>query len=190
MEDSPGRPATLRIRIAAWLIDSLIAVLTLGVATVLIWPDLVTISLSAVLDDDVRELPSYHQFVAVAALTFFGSVLGMLGLRSPAAALAGLRIVDEEARRASPLQHLFRGLACAAIYVALIFWLALVLALDEMFRPQAAGFRPGWILDQVFLLLVFGGSAGILLIFLWSARDPDRRTLHDIATRTRVVRAP
>ncbi|TMG38793.1 MAG: hypothetical protein E6H88_03605, partial [Chloroflexi bacterium] len=91
MEDSPGRPATLRIRIAAWLIDSLIAVLALGVATVLIWPDLVTISLSAILDDDVRELPSYHQFVAVAALTFFGSVLGMLGLRSPAAALAGLR---------------------------------------------------------------------------------------------------
>ena len=68
---------------------SLIAVLTLGVATVLIWPDLVTISLSAILDDDVRELPSYHQFVAVAALTFFGSALGMLGLRSPAAALAG-----------------------------------------------------------------------------------------------------
>src|SRR3989442_13978672 len=134
MEDSPGRPATLRVRIAAWLIDSLIAVLTLGVATVLIWPDLVTISLSAILDDDVRALPSYHQFVAVAALTFFGSVLGMLGLRSPAAALAGLRIINDEARRASPLHHLFRGLACAAIYVPLLSCLHLVLALDQMLR--------------------------------------------------------
>src|SRR5207245_9961793 len=149
---------------------------------VLIWPDLVTISLSAILDDDVRALPSYHQFVAVAALTFFGSVLGMLGLRSPAAALAGLRIINDEARRASPLQHLFRGLACAAIYVALIFWLALVLALDEMFRPQAARFIPDWILDQVLMLLAFGGSAVILLNFLLSTRDHYSRKITYSAT--------
>src|SRR5439155_1653200 len=98
--------------------------------------------------------PTSRVSSALAGLT---AVFGMLGLRSPAAALAGLRIINDAARRASPLQHLFRGLACAAIYVALIFWLALVLALDEMFRPQAAGFIPGWILDQVLLLLAFGG---------------------------------
>ena len=86
------------------------------------------------------------------------------------------------------MAHVVRGAVCTGVYLGFVVWAALVGVIDEVHGHWLRARFPDWVVTQALLLLLVGGCSAILLTFFWALRDSEHRTLHDIASRTRVVR--